>query len=212
MLEEYSAIIWDWNGTLLNDRWLAVELGNLQLVEHGLAPLSEEEYRKQFRHPIQEFYTGLGFDFRRKGFAQLSHEFHELYQQRRPECALHAEAPPVLRELKLRGKRQFILSAQQQDILNASLEHFSVGGFFEKTSGLPNTLAHSKVAIGQELLKSSEVPESQTVLVGDTLHDFEVASAMGIACVLVSHGYQDRAMLEATGVPVIDDLRSLLRA
>jgi phosphoglycolate phosphatase len=209
MLKDYSAVIWDWNGTLLNDLWLVVDLGNEQLVAHGLAPLGVDEYRKIFCHPIQELYAALGFDFNRKPFAQLSHEFHVVYQQRRPECMLHPEAPSVLQRLRELGKRQFVLSAQQEDILKASLTHFGVSSFFEHASGLATTLAHSKVELGRELMRKIGVVPKDTVLVGDTLHDFEVATVLGIGCVLVAQGYQDRALLEATGVPVVSDLSEL---
>ena len=47
------------------------------------------------------------------------------------------------------------------------------------------------------------------VMVGDSVHDWEVARAMGTGCVLYSGGHQAREALVATGAPVIDDLLEL---
>ena len=212
MLGHYASIIWDWNGTLLNDGWLCHELGNMQLLAHGLTPLTIEEYKKRFRHPIQYFYKDLGFDFSVKSFHQLSTEFHNHYERRRPECQLQDEASMVLRKLHGQGKKQFVLSAQQQDILLESVGHFEVSEFFAHVRGLPDKLAHSKVDLGKELLKQAEVVPETAVLIGDTLHDFEVASALGIGCVLVAHGYQAKELLAATGAPVVESLAALVES
>ena len=42
----YKHIIWDWNGTLLDDRWLCVEGINQALVKRDLNPISENKYRE----------------------------------------------------------------------------------------------------------------------------------------------------------------------
>ena len=43
-------------------------------------------------------------------------------------------------------------------------------------------------------------------MIGDTEHDFEVASAIGLKPVLYSKGHNSRKILEKIGVPVIDNL------
>lgn len=63
--------------------------------------------------------------------------------------------------------------------------------------------------LGVEWMARSGLPRGAVVLVGDTVHDYEVAEAMGIRCVLVAAGHHARAKLEACGCPVMDDLVEL---
>jgi len=72
--------------------------------------------------------------------------------------------------------------------------------------GLSDYSANTKVDLGVSLLTEIDAPKSAIVLVGDTLHDHEVASAMGCSCVLVSHGHQARDRLEASGATIVDSL------
>ena len=47
-------------------------------------------------------------------------------------------------------------------------------------------------------------------MVGDTLHDSEVAEAMNIDCLLVDHGHISRERLEKTDRKVISNLNQVL--
>ena len=49
----------------------------------------------------------------------------------------------------------------------------------------------------------------QALMVGDTVHDWEVARALGVRCVLCSAGHQPAHTLRATGAAVISSLSQL---
>jgi len=90
------------------------------------------------------------------------------------------------------------------------VQAFELEAFFDRVAGLHNIYAHSKVELGRELVATLPCAPAEAVLVGDTLHDAEVALAMGTACVLVAHGHQSRARLhQQGGTPVVDSLREL---
>ena len=48
-------IFWDWNGTLVDDAYLFVEIMNVTLLKHGLPQISIKEYKKSFCFPIQKY-------------------------------------------------------------------------------------------------------------------------------------------------------------
>ncbi len=57
-------IVWDWNGTLLNDVDLCFSCINRLLVSHDLKPLDTlSQYREVFTFPIEDYYKRVGFDF-----------------------------------------------------------------------------------------------------------------------------------------------------
>lgn len=60
---KYKYIIWDWNGTLLDDAALSVEVFNKMCDNFGLPNISLETYRADFKFPVIKFYEEHGYDF-----------------------------------------------------------------------------------------------------------------------------------------------------
>ena len=60
-------------------------------------------------------------------------------------------------------------------------------------------------------MKSSNINKNEAMFVGDTLHDYEVARAMGVGCVLVSCGHQCVEVLGQAGVPIVSSVKDIIR-
>ena len=61
-------IVWDWNGTLLNDNWLAIKAINILLKRYNLPLITLEQYLAVFTFPVIDYYKELGFDFNKTSF------------------------------------------------------------------------------------------------------------------------------------------------
>ena len=193
-VKQIAHIIWDWNGTLLDDADLCVSVMNDVLGKRGLPLLTAERYAHQFRFPVREYYRELGFDFEQESFELVGTEFIEGYSAR--EAA--------------RGLRQSVLSASQQGRLEHQARRLEVHAHFEALVGLDDHYAASKVEVGHRWMELSGVNPLLTVLVGDTDHDVEVARALGVHCLLVPSGHQSPARLAKCGVEVLPGLAALL--
>ncbi|MGB0343837.1 MAG: HAD family hydrolase [Coraliomargarita sp.] len=212
MQAAYKHIIWDWNGTLLNDTWLCVEVLNGLLAKRGRAPLSEDDYRTHFGFPVVHFYEFLGFDTDRDSFEKVSHEFIGDYEARwLLECSLHPRAAAALESLAARGLSHSVLSAAEQSALEAGIAHFGISEHFLGLVGTDNIYARGKVEQGREWIARLDWEPAEIVLVGDTLHDFEVAEAVGADCILMSHGHHCPKRLARTGAPVVHSLDELVQ-
>jgi phosphoglycolate phosphatase len=210
-LDRYRHVVWDWNGTLLDDVDVARGVVDGMLRRRGLAGLSPERYHAIFDFPIEDYYLKAGFDFEVDPFPLLADEFHAGYRPRWSECRLHAEAIVVLEQLAAGAVEQTVLSASHQPALEEQVEFFGVSGHFVSLVGIDDHHGGSKVAQGRRWLAGLAESPDAVVLVGDTAHDFEVAREMGVDCVLVADGHQPRSRLERCGVPVLDSLAELLR-
>jgi len=208
--KHYRYVIWDWNGTLLDDLSLCVDVINGMLRKRRMPTVTQQEYLAVFTFPVRHYYQALGFDFARESFEALSQEFIAGYEAGRPGCALHPEVRPTLERIAASNRRQALLSASAQASLNQAVRALELDAFFDRVVGLDNIYAHSKLGLGRELVASLPCAPSEAVLVGDTLHDAEVARAMGTDCVLVAHGHQSRARLhQQAATPVVDSLHEL---
>ena len=158
---------------------------------------------------MQGYYESIGFDFSRETFEELSSAYVAAYKTRWHECSLYPQARPTLQQACDSGRSQSVLSAHHQNTLAELVETFDVADLFQHLVGLENSYAVSKVHQGRRLLDILSHRPSQVLLIGDTLHDAEVAQAIGVDCVLVAHGHQSRQRLKQSGVKVIDSLRDL---
>jgi phosphoglycolate phosphatase len=210
-MTRFKHIIWDWNGTLLDDTWLCVEVLNGLLRKRGRKPISGEAYRQNFGFPVIEFYHYLGFDTDVDSFEKVSHEFMGDYEARwLVECALHPQARDVLATMASAGMTHSVLSAAKQEALETGIRHFGIHEHFTGLCGTDNIYAHGKIDRGREWIDQLDWDPAEIVLIGDTLHDFEVAEAMGTDCILLAHGHHTPERLAATGKPVAHSLRQLV--
>jgi len=199
-------IIWDWNGTLWDDTWLCVEINIHMLKRRGLPPIDINLYRAKLCFPVTGYYRQLGFDYETEPYPRLAEEFIAEYEKRRFECKLHPEAKELIKFCKTAGIPQAVLSAYEQKALLEATDWFELTGDFTDIIGLNDIYASGKIENGKQYIAGLNIDPGKVLFIGDTLHDFEVAEAMGVQCVLIANGHNSRRRLEACGVPVFDSL------
>jgi phosphoglycolate phosphatase len=202
-------ILWDWNGTLLDDVSACVAAINRLLRRRALPTMGIARYRATFTFPVRNYYRRLGFDLRREDWDRLAREFHAAYAQTARTARLRPGSRALLRELRRAGIPMSVLSASEQNLLRRMLRRRGIAGFFRSTAGLDNLNAASKTRLGQRLMASLGVDPRHVLLVGDTVHDFDVAQSLGCRCVLVAGGHQSEERLRACGCEVLEGLAGL---
>lgn len=132
-----------------------------------------------------------------------------MYDNGVENCNLHNSAIEVLTYFQKKGVRQFVLSAMEQGMLKRTLKHNSVFDFFESIYGLNNHYAVSKTERGKQLISEFNIEKENTWIIGDTIHDYEVAEKLDIKTILITNGHQSEARLRNTGSIVISKLKEL---
>jgi phosphoglycolate phosphatase len=209
-LSKYQHLVWDWNGTLLDDSALCVGILNEMLVHRGMARVTIEEYQRGFDFPVIDYYRKLGFAFEKESYDSIAKEFIDAYDLRRFSCPLQKDAEAAVKRAASVGLKQSILSAYQQPRLEEVVEHFGMGKYFTVLAGLNNDYAHSKVDRGKQMPSRLGCKSWEILLIGDTTHDHEVATAMGADCILIVSGHQDGDRLRQCHHMVFDSLAELL--
>jgi len=205
-----DTIIWDWNGTLLDDLDLCISTINILLKKRQLPLLDHNSYKEAFSFPVEKYYRTIGFDFEKEDFSIPAGEFINLYDSRISDCKLHNKAVEVLSWFKNRGTRQFVLSAMKQTMLEETLIKKGIYSFFEGVAGLNDHYAVSKIEKGRQLIDEFRINKGTACIIGDTDHDYEVAQSLGTGCILVSDGHQSAGRLKETGAVVLNRLEDLI--
>tara|TARA_B100000959_G_scaffold280244_1_gene341732 strand:- start:286 stop:951 length:666 start_codon:yes stop_codon:yes gene_type:complete len=199
-------VIWDWNGTLVDDAFLFVNLMNSYLLSHGLPTISLTDYRKHFCFPVSKYYKSLGFCLSEQEFRSLSLDFIQKYRQKMFLPSLVSGAKKIVLWLYRNKYKQFLVSAQEQSLLNQSVQHYRLVPFFGAVLGLNNNFAISKKDLLLSVVRERCTDKDVLVVIGDTLHDYEVAASVNAACCLVSYGHNSKARLQKTGAFVANNL------
>lgn len=206
-LEGYDHIIWDWNGTLLDDVAVCIDVVSIFLREEGLPIPDQERYREIFGFPIKEYYQRLGFSFEHASFEDLADRYMAIYDQRARGAALHDGVPDVLSAVAARGQDQSILTAAAEWHVLEMLDHFDIARNFRHVFGVADNMAASKEGRGKELVATATHKARGTLLIGDTDHDLEVGRELGVDVLLVAHGHQSHERLLRIHDNVVEGFR-----
>lgn len=198
-------LVWDWNGTLLDDLSLVVAATNAAFASVGGPVVTAEAHRRDFRRPIRDYYAAvLGRPVDDEEFVRLDKVFHDAYRTGLAACRLAADAEAALRAWT---GSQSLLSMWFHTDLVPTVGRLGLTSYFVRVDGLraavgggpkrPHLVRH---------LAALEVTGAEVVLIGDSVDDAEAAAAVGARCVLYTGGFTEPRHLRATGAPVVDTL------
>jgi len=206
----YTCIIWDFNGTILDDVGIGIRSINHLLAARGLPTVdSRERYHEVFGFPIIEYYRRLGFDFEKESYDSIAVEWVEQYNRNRNCAEIYENIIGLLDIFKRTEKKQIILSATEYNMLAEQVSELGIDGYFSELVGLDNIKAESKENIALAWRKKN--PGEKILFIGDTDHDLNVARAIGADCVLIADGHQDINYLSTLGTRVFENAGKFIK-
>ncbi len=211
-MPKYKYIIWDWNGTILDDLQLNLEVENTLLQRRGRQLIRDiDEYHEKFQFPIIKFYESLDFDLENEKFEDIAKEYVFEFDERFYELETFPDAESTIREFKYKGIEQIILSQTEQRWLEKQVSFHDMDYLFTDILGARDIYVKGKVGIALEWITRNDIDTAQVLMVGDTVHDFEVAHNIGCDCILIARGHNSKDRLLTTGAVVLDSIEELRR-
>jgi phosphoglycolate phosphatase len=200
-------IFWDFNGTILNDIPLTYDILIEMLTEEERPLISFEEYLMIFGFPVEDYYEKL-YDLKKTPFIVLAKRFIDKYQPRSLNVSLSNHVMDTILYFKSKGVTQVLLSASEINNLNEQLNHFGIRDLFKDVLGTSDVLAKSKLEVAKNYIKKHNIDPKTMIMIGDTLHDAEIAEHLGCKVILYTKGNQHKSRLES--YENIDDFRQLI--
>lgn len=208
MQKNYSGLIWDWNGTLIDDVHAALYAVNDMLSKRGKAAITLSQYYAYFDTPISKFYAHL-FDLHTVTMDTIAKEFALGYEKYIAEDPIFDGAVEILQSVEEKQIKQIILSSSAQTTVETDVKDYGLHSYFHVISGADNHRAESKVHRANRVIDDVFGHDRNLLVIGDTLHDYQVAQSLGVDCVLFSKGHQSKQDLQQTNTAVIDHLGEL---
>ena len=209
-MNKQRVILWDWNGTLLDDVRYAIRVRNTVFPRFGLPEISSlAAYHEQFTFPVKVYYQRAGVT--EDIFPAVANAWMDEYVSNCQTVPLFPDAAAALDAFAQNGFSQIILSASKAETLRRQLEYAGIAERFDAVLGLSHIYATDKTDIAREWLAENNMDPASCVLLGDTVHDALVADALHMACVLIARGHMSREQLLQTGHPVCVDLQQAVQ-
>lgn len=208
-MKNYTHIIWDWNGTLLDDISASLSSVNDMLARREMDAIDVDRYRECIGIPIKVFYEQV-FELEKEDYPALLAEYNEGYMLHLAECRLTEGAVQAIEYFSGRGIRQAIVSSSNNEQLLNNTKRYGIADYFDTILGSADYLAGSKIDRARAYLDASECEKQSVLVVGDLEHDADLAAEIGADCVLLSSGHENPERLKNTKVPIIGNLEELV--
>lgn len=211
---KYDIVIWDFNGTVLDDTAVSMDAINTVMKMRGMNLLqSKADLQNIFCFPVKEYYSALGFDFEKEPFEVPADEWVALYNKQKFSAPLSEGVINTLNALHSAGVKQIILSASEKKLLIDQLTSHGIIKYFDEIIGAGDFYAEGKIELAKKWAEENfSVDFSRVLFIGDTDHDFMCAEKIGCGCILYSGGFMSRERLLSLGCPVIDSICELIPA
>lgn len=205
---KYKCVVWDWNGTIVDDVNASLMSVNDMLIKRNMPVINLQQYHSYLDTPISKFYEHL-FDLNVVTFDIIQKEFNIGYNKHINANPINIGATEIMQQLVDRGVYQVIVSSSHQNIVDEGARKFGIDKYMNRISGSNDDIVGSKVERAINVISEFTTDYNNVVVIGDTLHDCQLANEIGADCILLSTGHQSKADLETTGKPVIDNLLQL---
>lgn len=202
-------IIWDFNGTLLNDTQLSLDVDNNVFEKLGIPAITIDDYRNNMTMPVRDFYSAVGVDYSVHSYETIARLWLDEFNQKAVGVGLVSGALDAIRYFHSQGRSQSVLSASYEPSLRKQCEALGLTPYMTDISGLEDESASKKTEIGRRQLRELGLEGRDVVLIGDMLTDAHLAEDLGADCILVSWGHNDLKRLLSSGLPVARDFGEL---
>ena len=202
-------IIWDFNGTVLDDVEMAVAAVNDMLDSRGLEKTNIDVYKDTLTMPLTEYYKTVGIYC--NDIAGLSLEF-------RACCDKHAEIAKIadgVREVidvaKNAGITNVLMSSLYHPHLLAEVEKYGISDMFDEVIGLPDRNLGSKKSNALAYLGRQGIDAKNVLFIGDLISDAQMAQEIGAKAVLISNGHMSFDRCKAQTENTYDNIKEIIR-
>ena len=200
-----SIVIWDWNGTVLDDLDVSLDAVNYILEKKNLPPITKDTYYEYLDSPIIKFYEkALGT--KDVPFEEISFYFNDYYKKHLYEIELTSGIKNIIATLHEMGIPQMIISASHISYIEEALVRYELEEYFDAVIGAQDYAAGSKIDRAEAYMESHGISREGRLVIGDTRHDLDMADRIGADCILLTSGHEGRIKLENSGAKVLDSL------
>jgi phosphoglycolate phosphatase len=203
MRRDQKAVIFDWNGTLIDDARLACDATNAATSVLGVSPATFQTYQEHYSMPLQDMYLKLGCSKEaiEASLDKVFEAFGNYYSEHALKVKLRQGAQETLSDIKACGYRSAVLSNHTVKIISEFFDRFYLHTHLDAIlandcNELSDIMYNANK--GQRLKKYVEKHDIRKALVvGDSPEEIEIAHYYGFLGVGISGGFCSEDRIKA---------------
>jgi phosphoglycolate phosphatase len=197
MRKRFDLIIFDWDGTLMDSAALIADSVQAAARDLGLAVPSEERAR---------YIIGLGLvdalryampELKPDRYEEAADRYRHHYLSRDHQLSLFEGAEDLIAELAQAERFLAVATGKSRVGLDRALTESGLGSYFHASRCADECHSKPHPQMIDELMSEFGVAAEQTLMIGDTIHDLQMARNAGVASLAVCYGAHPRRQLEA---------------
>ena len=197
MLDKYSLIIFDWDGTVVDSVPNIVKALRRAAENLALPLLNESDYRGVIGMSLEEAFRHLYPDAQ----ADLIRHLISVYRTHHHQLELNASEPfdgvaDGLERIKASGTSIAVATGKRQAGLSRSMTANGYDDFFHFCCTADDAASKPDPEMLNLVLEALSVPAEKALMVGDSVHDMAMAANAGIDRVAVTYGAQPAERLK----------------
>jgi len=197
MTKRFDLIVFDWDGTLIDSAAVIVDCIQAACRDLGLPVPDDERAAHVIGLGLAEALAYAVPSLPPSGYRMLTERYRDHFLLRDPQIPLFSGTPAMLAELRERGHVLAIATGKSARGLARALETTGVAGYFAASRCADQCASKPAPDMLHELMQELDVRAEAALMIGDTVHDLQMAANAGVAAVAVSHGAHAREKLVA---------------
>jgi len=211
MSHSTQLIVFDWDGTLMDSEARIVDCMRAAIEDLSLAPRSRQQMTEIIGLGLAEALAVLYPDGSPAEHAALTERYRYHFVEANPTpSALFPGARDMLAELNEQGHFLAVATGKGRRGLDRVLEETDTGQYFHATRCADESFSKPHPQMLQEIMDLLGVECKDTLMIGDTEYDLQMANNAGVRALAVSYGVHavDR-LLNCKPLDCVDDIAAL---
>lgn len=201
-------IIWDYNGTILDDVNTSVLAVNEMLKKRGLPPTTKEIYQQTLCLPLDIYYTNIGIV--NPDISTLSIEFNDLCKKFSHTSKIFDSFYSVIKKVRQINIKNILMSSLYEKYLFDDIKKYNIEIYFDDIIGMKDTKVGDKTSNAKQYIKQNNLSSENLLFIGDLTSDSDMAKCLGANCILIPNGHNSKNRCLSQGFPVVDDLNEII--
>ena len=191
----FDLIAFDWDGTLYDSTAIIVRCIQAAVVDVGGARPSDAQAAWVIGLALTQALAHAAPDVPKEKYPELGERYRFHYMKHHDDLVLFDGVLPMLDLLRARGFKLAVATGKSRVGLDLAFATLTLGARFDASRTADETAGKPNPRMLRELMAELDTTPERTLMIGDTTHDLQLARNAGCACVGVSYGAHEHAVL-----------------
>lgn len=188
MKTRFELIIFDWDGTLSDSVGLITDLMIQSFLLHNVSPPSRMEVADILGIKLSEAFKILLKEKDQNASELIFNSYIDLYNQSSNKVKLFDGVELGIKELHRYGYKIAIATGGGRNYLDSCLAQTSIKDFINVTKTSDDCFSKPHPQMCNEILNELIIEPEKSIVIGDSIHDLQMAKNAGISSLAVTYG------------------------